>query len=100
MAYDDDYGFARWAVLRNKFAPAGASCRVANYLLNRANVSGLTPEVENLTGEPNVLSTLTTYDLYSLLRASNPDVLSEYYAELEIGEEHQARLDNARGKRY
>lgn len=100
MAHDDDYGFARWAVLRNKFHPQGSSIRVANYLLNRANMSGLDHEIHNLTGEPNVLSTLTTYDLYSLLRKAEPEVYREYCFELEDAEETQARLDNARGKRY
>jgi hypothetical protein len=100
MADSDEYGFVRWAVTRGKFRVGGSSLRIANYLMARANMTGHSHEVHVVYAGGVVANVLSTYDIYSLLREAEKDVWLEYCAWVEEGEEHQARLDNARGKRY
>jgi hypothetical protein len=100
MAHSDDYGFARWAVTRGMFHVGGSSLRIANYLLKRADFTGMDHEVHVLYEGGQAVNVLSAYDVYSLLRAAEPEAWSAYCAWVEEGEEHQARLDNARGKRY
>lgn len=96
----DDYDFARWAVTRGKLRVGGASLRIANYLMARANLTGMDHEVHVLYAGGTATNVLSTYDLYSMLRAAEHDVWIEYCHWVEVGEENQARIDNALGKRY
>ena len=90
----DDYDFIKWAMERDLFKWA-ISMRTAEFLIARSGARGLSNVVSHINGY-DLLGT----DLYELLRLSEPDAWSAYCAWVEIGEENQARLDNARGKSY
>lgn len=93
MNLGDGYEFARW-LLKNKKGSQTAR-HIAAFLVERQGATGIAGVIINMNG----LDLLET-DLYSILRQAEPLELSNYYAEEEIREENQARLDNARGKRY
>lgn len=92
--HSDDLEFIQWAMKKDLFKWA-ISERTAEFLMARAGARGLTNVVSHINGY-DLLAT----DLYELLRLSEPEAWTAYCAYVEEGEENQARLDNARGKRY
>lgn len=93
MNLGDGFYFAKWLVDKKKGSQT--SRHIAAFLMARQGASGLAGVVAHMNGHD-----LLEHDLYSILRQAEPLELSAYYAEEEAYEETQARLDNARGKRY
>ena len=100
MADESDYWFASWALRNNKFDHRSASYRMARYLVTRSDTTGLGHKIHTTGLDDHDLNVMSTYDVYALLRKAEPGAWREYSESLESMEEAQARLDNARGKRY
>lgn len=93
MTLGDGFDFAQW-LIRNKKG-SSTSRNIAAFLVARQGTRGLSTVISHINGYD-----LLDHDLYSILRQAEALELSNFYAEEEIREENQARLDNARGKRY
>lgn len=93
MTLGDGFEFAQW-LLRNKKG-SQTTRNIAAFLVARQGARGLSTVISHINGYD-----LLDHDLYSIIRQAEPTELSAFYAEEEAREEMQARLDNARGKRY
>lgn len=93
MNLGDGFYFAKWLIDNNKGSQTAR--HIASFLVARQGATGIAGVILCHNGH-DLLET----DLYSILRQAEPLELGAYYAEEEIKEENQARLDNARGKRY
>ena len=95
----EGYDFVRYGLTRDLFK--GSSRNLALYLLKRADFTGLSDEVHVLGGNNLKDSVpLSLHDLYVVLTKAEPGVWGSYCQWCEEYEENQARIDNARGKRY
>lgn len=95
-AMRDNYGFVLWALHQKQFRNA-SSIRIGEYL--RARTESGEYEYGDCVAHLNGHEVLGT-DLYTLLRGSELDAWDSYCSYVEEGEEWQARIDNALGKRY
>lgn len=92
--HSDDFEFVQWAMRQKQFR-WNTSNNAARFLMERSGARGLSNVVSCVNGH-DLLAT----DIYELLRLSEPEAWSAYCAYVEDYEETQARIDNARGKRY
>lgn len=91
----EGYDFVRFGLIRDLFKRP-SSRAVALYLWKRADFTGYGEEIHILEGE----FPLTIHDLYIVLVQAEPEVWGAFCDWCEEGDERQARIDNALGKRY